>query len=231
MKTIGLIGGTSWVSTIDYYTQLNEKVNLQLGGLEYPRILIYSLNYGEIKRNNDRNDWDANFSLILPAVKNHIKSGAQGIVLCANTMHLLADRIQAEIDVPVINIATATAQSISKSGIRKVGLLGTRFTMERPFFHEKLKEKNIEAIIPEEADRAFIHHTIFEELGRGLVKDDSKERYLDIIAQLSANGAEGIILGCTEIPLIVKPGDVSQPLFDTTNIHTDAAVEFILGKV
>ena len=161
----------------------------------------------------------------------HLKSaGAAAIVLCANTMHLIADRLQQELDIPLIHIATATAEAIAKTNIKKVGLLGTKFTMELDFFRSKLADKNIATIIPEPDDRDFIHHTIFEELGRGLLIESTKQRYLSIIQKLIANGADGIVLGCTEIPLLIQPAEVTVPLFDTTQIHARAAVDFSLAS-
>ena len=229
MKILGLVGGTSWVSTVDYYRLINEGINKQLGGLEFAECMIYSLNYGDIKRNNDADDWDTNLALISNAAINLERSGAKAIVLCANTMHLIADRLQAMIGIPVIHIATATAEAIAKQGLKKVALLGTRFTMERDFFRDKLAERSIEVLIPEDEDRGFIHYTIFEELGRGLFRPETKQRYIEIINKLTAQGAEGIILGCTEIPMLLNSDGVDIPLFNTMAIHSKAAVEFALG--
>jgi len=229
MKILGLVGGTSWVSTVDYYRLINEGINEQLGGLEYAECMIYSMNYGDIKRNNDADDWDANLAMISAAAVKLERSGAKAIVLCANTMHLVADRLQPMLSIPIIHIATATAEAIVKQGLKKVALLGTRFTMERDFFRDKLTDKGIETIIPDDEDRGFIHYTIFEELGRGLFKPETKQLYIDIINKLVAQGAEGIILGCTEIPMLLNSDDVDIPLFDTTAIHSKAAVEFALS--
>ncbi len=229
MKKIGLIGGISWVSTVDYYKYINEGVNVGLGGLNYAECLIYSFNYADIKKNNDANDWDKTLQMISQACLHLKASGAEAIVLCANTMHLIADKLQKNIELPVIHIASATASEIKKQKLRKVGLLGTKFTMELDFFTSKLKEQNIEVIIPDAADKTFIHHTIFEELGRGLLLPQSKHRYISIINKLKEKGAEGVILGCTEIPLLIKQEDVSIPVFDTTKIHSQAAVDFILS--
>lgn len=229
MKILGLVGGTSWVSTVDYYRLINEGINEKLGGLEFAECMIYSMNYGEIKRNNDADDWDANLALISFAAINLERSGAKAIVLCANTMHLIADRLQAIIGIPIIHIATATAEAIAKQGLKKVALLGTRFTMERDFFRDKLAERNIEVLIPDDEDRSFIHYTIFEELGRGVFKPETKQRYINIINKLVKEGSEGIILGCTEIPMLLNSGDADIPMFDTTAIHSKAAVEFALS--
>ena len=229
MKLLGLIGGTSWISTIDYYRLINEGINKQLGGLNYARCIIHSFNFAEIKRNNDNDDWDANFKLIFEAAVNLKNSGVEAIVLCANTMHLLADRLANAIDLPIIHICTATATEIKKQHIQKVALLGTRFTMERDFFWNKLAEKGIETIIPPDEDRGFIHTTIFDELGMSILKQETKTRYLSIINNLVDQGAKGVILGCTEIPLLIKQEDVSAPVFDTTIIHANAVIDFALN--
>jgi aspartate racemase len=229
MKTLGLIGGMSWVSTIDYYKLINEGINKKLGGLNFSQCIIYSFNYADIKRNNDANDWEANFKIVSTAAKHLKNAGASAIVLCANTMHLIAGRVEQATGLPVIHIATATAEAVKNKGLKKIGLLGTKFTMELDFFTAKLKEKGIEAIIPGDDDRSFIHYTIFEELGRGLIKDETRARYLAIITEMIAVGAEGIISGCTEIPLLIQPSDVPVPVFDTTRIHAAAAIDFALG--
>lgn len=230
MRKIGLIGGISWVSTSDYYTLINKGINEKLGGLNFSECLIYSFNYADIKKNNDNNDWDSTFEMLLKAAEILKSGGAEAIVLCANTMHLIADKVQKAIGLPLIHIAEETALEIQKKEIKKVGLLGTKFTMELDFFKDKLKAKGIEAIIPySEEDKDFVHYTIFEELGRGLVTEETKKRYLEIANKLIQNGAEGIILGCTEIPLVIKEGDLKVPFFDTTLIHTQAAINFQLS--
>jgi len=229
MRTLGLIGGISWVSTIDYYRLINQGINDALGGLNFSQCIIYSFNYADIKKNNDANDWDATFKMLLEACLHLKSSGAEAIVLCANTMHVIADRLQNELDIPLIHIATATAEDIAKTNITKIGLLGTKFTMELDFFTSKLSALGIATLIPDADEREFIHYTIFEELGRGLLLESTKERYMNIIAKLISNGAEGIILGCTEIPLLIQPADVTVPLFDTAQLHARAAVAFSLG--
>jgi aspartate racemase len=231
MKILGLIGGISWVSTVDYYTQINKGINEQLGGLNYSECMIYSFNYQTIKNNNDTDDWDSTLRMVVSASKNLEKSGAKGIVLCANTMHFIADRIEKEIGIPIIHIATATALEIKKLGLKKVGLLGTKFTMEYDFFKSKLIEQGVEALIPTEtSDKEFVHNTIFDELGKGIIRTETKERYLSIIEKLKNAGAEGIIAGCTEIPLIIKESDIDLPYFDTALIHGKAAIEFALSE-
>jgi len=230
MRIIGLIGGISWVSTADYYKLINEGVNEKMGGLNFSECLLYSFNYADIKKNNENNDWDSTFNMLLKGCQFLKSGGAEAIVLCANTMHFIADRLENEISLPIIHIATVTAVEIQKQEMKKVGLLGTKFTMELDFFKDKLVEKGIEAIIPKnDEDRDFIHTTIFEELGKGIVTDATKKRYLEIANQLIKEGAEGVILGCTEIPLVIKPGDLAVPVFDTALIHSNAAVEFQLS--
>jgi aspartate racemase len=229
MKKLGLIGGISWVSTADYYRFINEGINERLGGLNFCECLIHSFNYADIKRNNDANDWDATFTMVYAASQNLMDGGAEAIVLCANTMHLIADRLEEKIKLPVIHIAKATATEIKKARLKKVGLLGTKFTMELDFFTSKLNDQHIASIIPEAADRDFIQDTIYHELGKGIVKEETKQRYIRIANQLIEQGAEGIILGCTEIPLVIKPGDVAVPVFDTAKIHCAAAVDFSLS--
>ncbi|MBE8723915.1 aspartate/glutamate racemase family protein [Flavobacterium hungaricum] len=230
MKKIGLIGGISWVSTSDYYTLINKGINEKLGGLNFSECLIYSFNYADIKKNNDANDWDSTFNMLYKASESLKAGGAEAIVLCANTMHLIADKLQEALKLPVIHIAAVTAAEIQKQEIKKVGLLGTKFTMELDFFKDKLTAKGIETIIPvSQEDKDFIHYTIFEELGRGIVTDETKKRYLEIAENLIQNGAEGIILGCTEIPLVIKAADVAVPIFDTALLHAKAAVEFQLS--
>ncbi|HZX72849.1 MAG TPA: amino acid racemase, partial [Cyclobacteriaceae bacterium] len=209
MKKLGLIGGISWVSTADYYRFINEGINEKLGGLNFAQCIIHSFNYADIKKNNDANDWDSTFAMLFEASQHLKNSGVEAIVLCANTMHLLADRLEEKLKLPVIHIAKATATEIKKHKINKVGLLGTKFTMELDFFTSKLKDQHIEAVIPEAADRDFIQNTIYYELGKGIIKKETKERYIAIMNKLIEQGAEGIILGCTEIPLLIKPEDVS----------------------
>lgn len=229
MKTLGLIGGISWVSTIDYYKLINEGINEKLGGLNFSQCIIYSFNYADIKKNNDANDWDTTFKMLSEACEHLKNSGAKALVLCANTMHLIAEKIEARVGLPVIHIATATAAAVKSKNLKKVGLVGTKFTMELDFFKSKLTDHHIEVMIPGDEDRQFIHHTIFEELGRGQIKDETRARYLAVIQEMIAEGAEGIILGCTEIPMLVHPEDLPVPVFDTARIHAAAAVDFALS--
>lgn len=229
MKILGLIGGISWVSTIDYYRLINQGINEKLGDLNFAECLIYSFNYQDIKNNNDTGDWNKTLQMLTKAALGMKAAGAEAIVLCANTMHMIADQLEQNVQLPLIHIATVTAQAIKRKGLRKVGLLGTKFTMEQSFFRDKLAANDIETIIPDAADREHIHYTIFEELGRNVIKPETKDFYLGVIDKLVKQGAEGIILGCTEIPLLISPDDVSIQLFDTTLIHSKAAVEFALA--
>jgi aspartate racemase len=228
MRKIGLVGGISWISTVDYYTHINKGVNERLGGMEFAECIIYSVNYGPIQKNNAANDWDATYATILEACTHLVNAGAEAILLCANTMHMIADRLQAGLPVPIIHIAEVTAKAIQSQGVTRVALLGTRFTMEKDFFINKLAALGIEAIVPNEGDRIFIHRTINEELGKGIVTAETKARYLAISNELISQGAGGVILGCTEIPLVIKPGELPVPIFDTALIHSEAAVDFML---
>jgi len=228
MKTIGLIGGISWVSTVDYYTYINKGVNAQLGGLNFAQCIIYSFNYADIVKNNESENWDATLKMLTQAALGLQQSGAEAILLCANTMHMVADDLVKNLQIPVIHIATATANEITKQGLKKVGLLGTRFTMERDFFKDKLKEQGIDTLIPDDDERLFIHDTIGSELSKSIINPETKAYYLRAMKKLIDRGAQGIILGCTEIPMLIKPEDINIPLFDTTLIHSNAAVEFML---
>lgn len=230
MKTIGLIGGTSWVSTMDYYKYINEGINQELGGSQFSQCVIYSFNYNDILEHNAAQDWDGLYAMLLDAAQKLIAAGVEAIALCANTTHMHAERLQSTISVPIIHIAVATGNAILKKGLTKVGLLGTKFTMEKDFYANKLADFGIETIIPDEADREFIHNTISGELGKGIVLPETKTKYIEIIDRLARKGAEGIILGCTEIPLLIHPSDTEIPVFDTAKIHADAIVAFSLAK-
>lgn len=229
MKTLGLIGGTSWVSTIDYYRFINQGVNDKLGGVCAAQLLLHSFNYAEIVKNLDTNDWGAILQMIVSAGVNLKNSGAEAIILCGNTTHLVAAKAQQQINLPVIHIAEATAIAIKKQGIKKIGLLGTRFTMEHNFFKDKLHDAGITAITPDKNERDFIHETLLREMGKGIFKPETKARYLQMIDNLKQQGAEGVILGCTEIPILINAADTDMLLFDTLQIHSAAAVDFALS--
>ena len=227
MKKVGLIGGISWVSTVDYYKFINEGVNDKLGGLNFAEILIYSLNFGDIQAKS----WDNSFDLLYNACERMKKAGAESIALCANTAHLFADKLQVKLDLPIIHIGIETAIAINKEGFRKVGLLGTKFTMEMDFYRSKLEEYGLEVLIPDKQETIdFIQYTVKEELGIGLIKPETKKKYLQIVAELVDKGAECIILGCTEIPMLIGQNDFAIPIFDTTKIHSKAIVDYILSN-
>jgi aspartate racemase len=228
---IGLIGGTGYASTVEYYTLINEKVNARLGGFEYARCLVYSLNYGDINKLNEKDDLDSIYLLVLDAATTLQAAGAGCIVLCANTLHLFADQLEKEVPLPLIHIADATALRIREDGFTKVGLLGTKRTMLSDFYHSRLKRYGIEAIVPNEDDRDFIENTIRQEMVKGIIKEENRPRYLMIIDELELKGARGIILGCTEIPLLVKQEHTSVKLYDTTEIHAEAIVNFFVGRL
>lgn len=228
-RTLGLVGGTSWVSTMDYYRLINEGVNAKLGGNQFARCVIHSFNYADIQALAFREDWTGVLDLVGPAADNLVHSGAEGIVLCANTMHIIADGLAERLDVPIIHIVDATAERVNAAGLGCVALLGTKYTMEMGFFKDRLGVRGVSVMTPDAADREFIQSSIFSDLSAGIVRPEVKRRYLDIIAGLAARGAEGAILGCTEIPLVVKPEDTGTPTFDTTAIHAEAAVSFALA--
>jgi aspartate racemase len=228
MKTLGLIGGMSWVSTIDYYRIINEQVNQKLGKLHSAKILLYSVNYEESKPPVDPREWDKPSQNLLNIALKLQNAGADAIVLCANTPHMAADFIQQQIQIPLIHIAEETAKEIGNYNLKTVGLLGTRITMEQDFFKQRLLKLGIKSLVPNEDQRNFIHSTIMQELGKGIFTNETKSRYLEIMEDLRKQGAEGIILGCTEIPMLIKREDSRMQLFDTTMIHATAAVNFAL---
>jgi len=224
MKIIGLVGGISWTSTLDYYKFINEGVNAKLGGLNFAECIIYSLNFGDIYTQS----WDNAFDLLFNACNSLKKSGADGIALCANTAHLYAERLQEAINLPVIHIVTETAKTINKKGFKKIGLLGTKFTMEMDFYRQKLESFGLEVITPEKQEtREYIQFTLREELGIGFINPATKEKYKEIVKELVDRGAECIILGCTEIPMLVSQDDFEIPVLDTTKIHSQSIVEYI----
>ena len=230
MKTIGLIGGMSWESSLEYYRIVNETTKTKLGGLHSAKSIMYSVDFAEIERLQHQNRWQEAAHVLIEAARSIENSGADFLVLCTNTMHKVAEEIQAHINIPFLHIADATAGQINNSGIKTVGLLGTRFTMEEDFYKRRLTEKfGMDVIIPDAEAREIVHRVIYDELVVGEIRQNSKERYLNIIQQLVDGGAEGIILGCTEIGLLVHQGDCRVPLFDTTRIHAVAAVEYALA--
>lgn len=227
MKTIGLIGGTSWVSTIDYYRILNTTVNERLGGMESAKLIIHSVNYGEIVSLTYKGDWDSIAVIICNAAQQIEKAGADCILLGANTMHKIADKVQAAVSVPLIHVADVTAKAILQQGMDTALLLGTRYTMTDGFYEERLKQHGVKAIVPGKEEVEFISNSIYNELGKGIFLPETKSAYLDIISKQM--GVQGIIFGCTEIPLLLKPEDCLLPVFDTLLLHATAAVDFALN--
>ncbi len=228
MKTIGIVGGLTWYSTAEYYRMLNELMNQRLGGNHAAKIILNSVDFAEIKVLTEQQNWDAIAIIICAAAKSIEKAGADCLLIGANTMHKIADTIQAAINIPVIHIGAVTAEAINKLGLIKVALLGTKYTMQLDFYTAKLAAYGIETIIPNETDIEFINNSIYNEFSKGVFTAAAKAEYLKIINVLVAQGAQGIILGCTEIPILIKPTDVSVPIFDTGLIHSIAAVDFAL---
>jgi len=227
MKKIGLVGGISWTSTIDYYRIINEETNQQLGGLNFAECIIYSVNFEHFRSCNAAHDWDGTFKLLSAAVLHLKNAGAEVILVGANTAHIVAEKIAEASGLPLVDIRKVTAQAIQKAGIKKIGLLGTVFTMELGFYKDTLLSYGIEVITPSsKADRDFIEDTLLHELGKGTRNATTKAAYIRIAQTLIERGAEAIVLGCTEIPLILSQEDFSIPVFDTTQIHAKAAVEF-----
>lgn len=229
MKTIGLIGGMSWESTLEYYRILNQTVKAKLGGLHSAKCLMYSVDFQEIETLQHEDKWEELTESMIDAAQRLKKGGAEFIVICTNTMHKMADDIEKKVGIKVLHIAEATGKKVIEKGMKKVGLLGTKFTMEGDFYKKVLNEKyNIDVVIPDEQDRETIHDIIYNELCKGEINQVSKERYKKVINNLTAKGAEGVILGCTEIPLLIKQEDVNIEVFDTTTIHAISAVKFAL---
>jgi len=229
MKTIGLIGGMSWESSAEYYKIINETVKERLGGLNSAKCIMYSVDFEEIASLQHQGEWEELTKLMINFAQQLEGAGADFIVICTNTMHKMAPEIQDNINIPLLHIADATAERIKEQGLRKPGLLGTKFTMEEDFYKQRLKEKyNLDVMIPSNTDRAIIDSVIYNELCLGILKQSSKEKFKDIIRKLVSVGADGLILGCTEIPLLISQEDVEVPLFDTTAIHSKAAVAFAL---
>jgi aspartate racemase len=226
MRKIGLVGGISWTSTLDYYKFINEGINEKLGGLNFAECIIYSLNFGDIQEKT----WENAYDLLFDACQSLKKSGVVSIALCANTAHLFADKLQTEIDLPFIHIGTETAKVVRQNGIKTVGLLGTKFTMEMDFYRNKLEENGLTVLVPAGKEtREYVQHTVKEELGRGIINEETKEKYISIANELINQGAEGIILGCTEIPMLISQADFEFPIFDTTKIHSEAIVKYMLS--
>jgi aspartate racemase len=229
MRTVGLIGGMSWESTLPYYRLVNERVRERLGGQHSSKLLLYSVDFAELEAMQRGGDWDAADVLMVDAARSLQAGGAGALAICANTMHRSVPAIEAAVGMPVLHIADATALAVRAAGVSRIALLGTRFTMEGPFVRERLERAGLEVIVPDDDGRADIHRVIYDELCRGRILDASRERYREVMSSLVARGAQGIVLGCTEIGLLVQPGDASVPLFDTTAIHARAIADWQLG--
>lgn len=228
MKIIGLIGGMSWQSSLEYYRIINETVKQKLGDLHSAKCLMYSVDFAEIEILQHQNRWDEATEFMIDAAKRLERGGADFIVICTNTMHKMAGEVENSIQIPLLHIADTTAAIIKD--IKRVGLLGTIFTMEQDFYKGRLSDKyDIDVLVPDEKDRQIIHNIIYDELCLGEIKDSSRQKYIQVINNLVSNGAEGMILGCTEIPLLIKQKDCPVPVFDTTLIHARAAVNYALG--
>ena len=226
MQIIGLIGGMSWESTLPYYRQINEAVRQRLGGLHSARLVLYSVDFHEIERLQHNGDWNAAGARLAEAAQALERAGVEFLVLATNTMHKVADAIEAAVDIPLLHIADPTAAAIQAAGLQRVGLLGTRFTMEQPFYRERLEQRHgIEVLTPDAAQRELVHRVIYEELCLGQIRQESRDAYRQVIAELVLRGAQAVILGCTEIGLLVSAEDASVPLFDTTRLHALAAAD------
>lgn len=229
MKTIGLLGGMSWESTVPYYRIINETVKEKLGSLHSAKLVLYSMDFEEIASLQRAGAWDEAGQLLGGAAQSLRVAGADFLVVCTNTMHVVADTIEAAAGIPLCHIVDPTAEEIRRHGLKKIGLLGTRFTMEQDFYKYRLRNRHdLDVLVPEEADRDIVHKVIFEELCRGIVREESRQAYREIIQRLVDRGAQGIILGCTEISMLVRPDDVSVPVFDTTALHARKAAELAL---
>ncbi|MDA2116872.1 aspartate/glutamate racemase family protein [Bacillus cereus] len=230
MKTIGLIGGMSWESTSEYYRIINEEIKERLGGLHSAKCLINSLDFEEIERCQSSGDWDGAGEILGNAAYSLQKGGADFIIICTNTMHKVVEKIKEKIDIPVLHIADATAKEIKRKDIQKVGLLGTKYTMEQDFYKSRIEEHDIKVIVPSGTNREKVNEVIYTELCLGKIVVQSREYYKRVIEELVQEGAQGIILGCTEIGLLIKQENVSVPIFDTTHIHAIEAVKVALDK-
>lgn len=230
MRTIGLLGGMSWESTLSYYQLINRMVRSRLDGLHSAKIILISVDFAEIEALQQAGDWSKAGDLLAKAAIQLERGGADCLVICTNTMHKVADQISQAVSIPLLHVATATGQVLKQQSVAKVGLLGTRFTMEQMFYRQKITQDfDIEVIIPNEAQITSVHQIIYQELCLGITNPTSKQKYLKIIDSLAARGAQGIILGCTEIAMLVSQTDTSVPLFDTTAIHAISAVDFALA--
>ncbi len=229
MRRIGLLGGMSWESTALYYRLLNEEVRERLGGFHSARLVLSSVDFAEVEAMQSAGDWAAAGALLADEARAVQAAGAECIVLCTNTMHKVADEVEAAVDVPLLHLADVTADAVRHAGLEKVALLGTRFTVEQPFYADRLRSHGIAVLVPDDEDRTTVHDVIYDELVLGVVRDESRAAYVDVVRRLADRGAGGVVLGCTEIELLLGPDDVDLPVFATTRLHAVAAVDFALG--
>lgn len=230
MKTIGMLGGMSWESTSNYYREINQLVKAQLGGFNSAKIVMYSVNFEEIEKLQSAGEWDKTGTILSDAALSLKAAGADFLMICTNTMHKVANQVEQESGLPLLHIADATGEQLKAQGISKVGLLGTAFTMEQEFYKGRLQEKfGIEVIVPNGVQRKLVHEVIYNELVQGLLNNRSRNDFITVISDLQENGAEAVILGCTEIAMLVNQNDTRVPLFDTTEIHAQAAVHYALS--
>ena len=228
MRTLGLLGGMSWESTLPYYRIVNERVRERLGGLHSAKLLLYSVDFAEIEHLQHIGDWDAAGLLLARAAQSLERAGSDALVICTNTMHKVLDAIEPAINIPVLHIADATARRVCAQGLTRIGLLGTRFTMEQDFYRGRLERNALEVCVPGTEQRAEVHRIIYDELCQGVIREDSRKGLQEIMRSLVADGAQGVILGCTEIGLLVGAADTTVPVFDTARIHAEYAADWAL---
>ncbi|MCL6299359.1 aspartate/glutamate racemase family protein [Streptomyces kronopolitis] len=231
MKTIGLLGGMSWESTAEYYRLLNELTRERLGGLHSSRLVLYSMDFAEIERLQADGQWEQAAEALAEAARALEAAGADILLICTNTMHKVADPVAAAVTVPLLHLADTTADAVRDGGLRRIGLLGTAFTMEQDFYRGRLESHGLEVLVPDDAGRSIVHRTIYEELCQGIVREESRQSFMTVIRDLVAAGAEGIVLGCTEIELLIKAEHSSVPVFPTTRLHAEAAVTRALADI
>ena len=229
LRRIGLLGGMSWESTALYYRLVNEEVRDRLGGFHSARLVMASVDFADVEAMQAAGDWDAAGSLLADEARTLEAAGAECVVLCTNTMHKVADAIEAAVGIPLLHLADVTADAVRRAGLDRVALLGTRFTMEQPFYADRLRSHGIDVLVPEGDDSALVHDVIYDELVIGVVREESRAAYVDVVRRLVERGAGGVVLGCTEIELLIGPDDVDVPVFATTALHARAAVDFALS--
>ena len=230
MKTIGLIGGMSWESTVTYYQLINEYVKQALGGLHSAKLLLYSVDFAEIEACQAAGDWDRSAALLTGAARSLERAGADFLVICTNTMHKVAPQVQAGVDIPLLHIAQATARALTARGVERTALLGTRYTMTQDFYKDSLRQAGIQVLVPHGGDIELVNRVIYNELCLGLCREESRQEYRRIIGGLAEEGAQAVVLGCTEIGLLIRPEDSPIPVFDTTRIHAEAAARMALEE-